>query len=113
MLSQNDQESFKKEKPFQRPTKNTATVINPLSNVIDHQHHHNVKGLLNSTLTTMTSNNILLYDDQIRALTIMLSSHVSPGIKPLLMMMNGIAGSGKSTVLNSFKAALGILGHQN
>ena len=93
-----------------RPSHNTARIINPLTECIDFQDLHTVTGVVSYTLAKMRNENRPLYDDQIRALKLLVSAHVSPGVKPLLMMLNGIAGSGKSTVLNSFRIALKYIG---
>ncbi|ORY33834.1 hypothetical protein BCR33DRAFT_647172, partial [Rhizoclosmatium globosum] len=43
-----------------------------------------------------------MYEDQERAFKIMAGAVTNPGPEPLRMLVTGIAGSGKSTVINGF-----------
>ena len=94
-------------------SQNYITVINPITSSIDFHIVNNSEEIILQTIQKMSNLGQPLYDDQIRALTLLVKAHLSPGPKPLLMMLNGIAGSGKSTVLKAFKYALEFTQSEN
>ena len=91
---------------------NTAKIIQPLTDCIDFKNTTGAKATIRNILEAMSKQGQPLYNDQIRALSLLVYAHMAPGMKPLLMMLNGIAGSGKSTVLKAFQLVLQELKHE-
>ena len=96
-----------------RPLANSASIIQPLTESISFNSLLDAQSVITKILAKMSDQNQPLYNDQIRAITLLVYAHMSPGMKPLLMMLNGIAGSGKSTVLKAFQYALEELEHHD
>jgi ATP-dependent DNA helicase PIF1 len=80
-----------------RPTTNGYNIVNPVTNAINFlQHNHDMNNLYKSIVSSFE-----LYDDQKRALKLLIDSVEKPGISPLRMLVCGNGGSGKSHLIRS------------